>query len=93
MVFRKIFIVLLIAGLLAGCAASSKKINNVKLGMMKSEVINVMGEPSYVAAKDNVEILCYKLTSDGLFVDEYIVRIKDGKVDLFGQRYDFSSLY
>ena len=93
MVFKRIFVVLLIAGFLAGCAASSQKINNVKLGMMKSDVISVMGEPSYVAARGDVEILCYKLSSTGLFVDEYIVRIKNGKVDLFGQRYDFSSLY
>lgn len=93
MVFRKFFVGLIIAGLLSGCAASSQKINNVKLGMMKTEVIIVMGEPSYVAAKDDVEILSYKLTSDGLFADEYIVRIKNGKVDLFGKRYDFSSQY
>jgi len=45
------------------------------------------------AAKGDVEILTYKLRAHSLFTDEYIVRIRDGKVDLFGKRYDFGSLY
>jgi len=93
MVLRRMLVLLLLAGLLGGCGMSSKKINSVKLGMPKSEVIRLMGEPNYVAAKDDVEILNYKLTSYSLFTDEYIVRIKNGKVDLFGQRYDFNSPY
>ena len=93
MLLRRTLVMLLVMALMGGCAMSSQKINSVKLGMLKTEVIQVMGEPNYVAAKDDVEILNYKLTSDGLFKDEYIVRIKNGKVDLFGKRYDFSSPY
>ena len=90
---RRVLVLFLITGLMAGCAMSSKKINRVKLGMTKSEVIQALGEPSYVAARGDVEVLNYKMTSDYLFTDEYVVRIKNGKVDLFGQRYDFGTFY
>jgi len=93
MVIRKIIILLLISGLMAGCAVSSQRLNTVRLGMLKSEVIQAVGEPNYTAAKGDVEILTYKLRDKSLLPDEYIVRIKNGKVDLFGQRYDFGSLY
>ncbi|MEW6673320.1 MAG: hypothetical protein AB1427_16585 [Thermodesulfobacteriota bacterium] len=90
---RRFLVLVVIAGLIAGCAMSSRKINNVRLGMTKTEVIQAMGEPNYTAAKDDMEILSYKLSDGSLLMDEYIVRIKSGKVDLFGQRYDFGSLY
>ena len=90
---RNTFILLLITGLVAGCAVSAQRMNTVSLGMQKSEVIQTMGEPNYTAAKGDVEILTYKLRDRSLLTDEYIVRIKNGKVDLFGQRYDFGSLY
>ena len=90
---RRILIFLLIAGLMVGCAMSSQNLNAVRLGMLKTEVIQMMGEPAYTAAKGDVEILTYKLRAHSLLTDEYIVRIKDGKVDLFGRRYDFGSLY
>lgn len=93
MVLRRTLVFMMVAALMAGCAMSSQKINGVKLGMTKLEVIQAMGEPNYVAARDDVEILSYRLTPDLLFTEEYIVRIKNGKVDLFGQRYDFGSLY
>ena len=92
MVFRRVLILLLITGLIGGCALS-QKINNVKLGMLKSEVIQVMGEPNYVASRDDVEILSYRLWAGSLVIDEYIVRVRNGKVDLFGKRFDFGSLY
>jgi len=93
MLVRRIFIMFILAGLVIGCAGSAKKINNVTLGMTKPEVVEVMGEPDYSSVREGVEILNYKLTSNSLFTDAYIVRIKQGKVDLFGRRSDFGSLY
>jgi len=93
MVLRRILVLIMVAGLMAGCAMSSKKINAVKLGMAKSEVIQAMGEPNYTAAKGDVEILSYKLVNQSMLTDEYVVRIKNGKVDFFGQRYDLGSVY
>jgi len=78
--------------LVLGCAGSSKKINNLNIGMTKAEVIAAMGEPNYTSAANNVEILSYKLTSTSLVSDTYFVRIKDGKVERFGQQ-GFGSNY
>ena len=69
-----------------------KKINNLNIGMTKAEVIAAMGEPNYTSAANNVEILSYKLTSTSLVSDTYFVRIKDGKVERFGQQ-GFGSYY
>ena len=93
MLLRRFFILFILSGLVFGCAGSAKKINNVTLGMTQPEVIDVMGAPNYSSVREDVEILNYKLTSAGLFTDAYIVRIKQGKVDLFGRRGDFGSLY
>lgn len=90
---RNIMVLLLITGILAGCAMSSQNLNAVKLGMQKSEVIQAMGAPAYTAARGDVEILTYKLRAHSLLTEEYVVRIKNGQVDLFGKRYDFGSLY
>jgi len=87
------FVLLVIAGLVLGCAGSAKKINGVQLGMTKDEVIQLMGAPNHVSARENVEFLNYKLRSDSIFSDEYFVRITDGKVDLFGRRGDFGVVY
>ena len=93
MLLRRILVMLLVIGLMGGCTMTSQKINSVKLGMMKTEVIQAMGEPNYTAARGDVEILSYRLWAGSLVTDEYIVRINNGKVDLFGQRYNFGSLY
>ena len=93
MLVRRIFIMFILSGLVIGCAGSAKKINNVTLGMTKPEVIEMMGEPDYSSVREGVEILNYNLNSNSLFSDAYIVRIKQGKVDLFGRRSDFGSLY
>jgi hypothetical protein len=65
----------------------------VQLGMTKPEVIAVMGEPNYSSVREDVEILNYKLRTDGIFADDFIIRLKQGKVDLFGKRGDFGTLY
>ena len=93
MLVRRIFILFILSGLVLGCAGSAKKINSVTLGMTKSEVISVMGTPNYSSVREDVEILNYQLASNSLFTDAYIVRIKQGKVDMFGRRGDFGSLY
>jgi len=93
MLLKRIFIVFLLSGWLIGCAGSAKKLNHVTLGMTKPDVIEVMGEPDYSSVRDDVEILSYQLTTNSFFTDAYIIRIKQGKVDLFGRRGDFGSLY
>jgi hypothetical protein len=91
MLIKKIIIFLSLSILVLGCAGSAKKINNLKVGMTKAEVIEAMGEPNYTSGANGVEILNYKLTSNSIFSDTYFVRIKNGKVDRFGQQGSFIS--
>ena len=86
-------ILFFLSSLVLGCAGSAKKINSLNVGMTKAEVIEVMGEPSYTSAANDVEVLSYKLTSNSLVSDTYFVRIKDGKVERFGQQGSFGSYF
>ncbi|MBW1695662.1 MAG: hypothetical protein JRH18_01455 [Deltaproteobacteria bacterium] len=93
MSLRRVLVLVVIAGLIIGCAGSAKNLNKVRLGMTKVEVIKAMGKPAYVSARENVEFLNYKLRSKSIFTDEYFVRLKDGRVDLFGRKGDFGFVY
>ena len=75
---KGVLVVLLLMGLLVGCAASAKRINNLQQGMTKAEVIDIMGEPDYTSSTKDVEILSYRLASGGVFKETYFVRISNG---------------
>lgn len=87
---------ILILGLtIIGCATSAK-ISGVQIGMTKSEVITVMGNPVSVSAIGGTEYLNYKLseTDDDAFMGwttPYFVRLINGKVDSYGRSGDFDS--
>ena len=91
----KNLIVFILGFALAGCATSGK-INTVNIGMSKAEVIEVMGKPVSISAKDGTEYLNYKLSEtfhhavNGLSTP-YYVRIVNGKVDAYGRTGDFDS--
>jgi hypothetical protein len=78
---------------LFGCAGSSKKMNLLKLGMTKQEVIDAIGEPASTSAKRNTVYLNYHLSSGGFYNDAYYVRLLDGKVDAYGKAGDFNLSY
>ena len=83
------------AAILLGCATSSI-INSVELGMTKSEVVAVMGDPVSVSAKGATEYLNYALseTSDDAyygFTTPYYVRLVNGRVDAYWRSGDFDS--
>ena len=90
--FRLVLISLSVIFLL-GCAASSKKMNQLKLGMTKQEVIEAIGEPTSTSAKRNAEYLNYHLSTGGFYSNTYYVRLLDGKVEAFGQAGDFNLGY
>ncbi len=89
----KKLLVLLCLGLL-GCATASN-LNNVSLGMSKSDVVKALGSPSSVSAKDNVEYLQYSsykpFTSPSEWHSNYFVRLVNGKVESYGKVGDFDS--
>ena len=88
----RFLLIIAISMLLIGCA-SSKKINGVSLGMTRDQVITQMGSPNSTSAKANIEYLNYKLATDGLFSDDYFIRLVDGQVDAYGRAGDFGMGY
>ena len=60
---KSISIILMMVALIAGCAGTASKTNQLSLGMTKAQVIEVMGEPTSSHATDGVEYMVYRLTA------------------------------
>ena len=88
----RVFIFILIAVVFFGCT-SPVKMNKLQLGMTKEDVIGVMGEPNSTSAMDNVMYLKYRFHNEGVFLDDYYVKLKDGKVQAFGLIGEFGQGY
>ena len=94
-----IFMFAVLVAVLWGCASTSHKMNNLRLGMTKAEVISALGQPTSTSASEGTEYLVYKLRDrfnpdfmePDLYEKDYFVRLRDGKVDSFGQVGDFDS--
>lgn len=91
-----IYIVILLL-VITGCA-TSEKINGVQIGMTKGDVIETMGKPVSVSAKDGTEYLNYKLSDTDKdafngWTSPYYVRLINGKVDSYGRAGDFDSTH
>ena len=84
--------------MLAGCVViPSKRVtfNDIKIGMPRDEAVALLGKPSRVSAKGNVEHLYYN--ESALYIGilgigkvrndkrEYEMRVVDGKVAAFGE--------
>ena len=89
----RMIIIFIAVFFLFGCAGSSKKMNLLKLGMTKQEVIDAIGEPASTSAKRNTVYLNYHLSAGGFYSDSYYVRLLDGKVDAYGKAGDFNLNY
>jgi hypothetical protein len=78
-----------------GGTGTSAKMNRVSLGMTKKEVISAIGNPDSMSASGDTEFLIYHLASPKELVAsqlrQYFVRIKEGKVDAYGEKGDFDS--
>ena len=90
---NRVILTLLVIILLAGCASSPQSMNNLSLGMSKSEVIDTVGNPISTSAREDVEFLKYRFRSDGVFASDYYVKLQNGKVDAFGRVGDFGLGY
>ena len=90
---NRILLFFLFFAFLFGCAGSSKKMNLIKLGMTKQQVIENIGEPISTSAKRNTEYLNYRLKPGGFYSEMYYVRLLDGKVDAYGKAGDFNLGY
>jgi hypothetical protein len=76
----------LVVVLLAGCA-TAEKLNDVRIGMTKDQVVALLGAPDSTSAQANVEYLTYYLENDENYGRDrpYMVRVVDGKVESFGR--------
>ena len=83
---------ILMALLILGCATAGK-MNKVQLGMTKEEVIGVLGKPNSASAMDNVMYLKFRFHKEGVFPDDYYVKLIDGKVEAYGLVGDFGQGY
>jgi outer membrane protein assembly factor BamE (lipoprotein component of BamABCDE complex) len=75
---------------LAGCASSETKLNRLKIGMTKAEVIAIMGQPQNTRATANVEYLIYRLRGRDRGTQDFFVRFNQDKVEAYGKPGDFN---
>lgn len=90
-------LLLVFGALLVGCTTSAV-LNNLHIGMDKSQVIALLGTPDSTSAQANVEYLTYYLdvsTNDGPVNRDraYLVRLVDGKVESYGRFAQLNDLY
>ena len=89
---KRAFAMILMALLILGCATAGK-MNKVQLGMTKEDVIGVLGKPNSASAMDNVMYLKYRFYKEGVLLEDYYVKLKDGKVEAYGLVGDFDQGY
>lgn len=100
----KMRLVILAAGMLMGCATGASNMNRVSIGMTKSQVVEVLGQPESTRATQGTEYMIYTLRDrmgGRPFVDiapheilsQYYVRLTGGHVDAYGQVGDFDSTH
>lgn len=85
---------LLLALLVAGCATTADKLNNVRIGMTKEQVLTLLGPSDSTSAQANIEYLTYYLSTDANDRDRaYSVRLVNGKVESFGRFIQLFDIY
>jgi outer membrane protein assembly factor BamE (lipoprotein component of BamABCDE complex) len=83
---------------LSGCVghyAMASRLNRISIGMAKAEVVEALGNPATVSAREGVEDLTYVLNAsawDTAMPEPYIVRIVDGKVQSYGRKADMPAI-
>jgi len=97
------YVLVIILTLIVGCSLvrsereyyPSLKMNDIKIGMTRQQVIEIMGSPSSSSAINNIMYLNYSLHEwnhpEGQERSSYFVRIIDGKVESYGKSGDFDS--
>ena len=92
MFLNRLVLLALVVLMVAGCTASSK-MNDLKLGMTRDQVIETLGKPTSTSENEDALFLNYKLFDGGVFREPYYVRLTNEKVDAFGQVGDFNLGY
>jgi hypothetical protein len=88
-----ISLVLLLAALFTGCTTADK-LNDIRIGMTKDQVVTLLGQPDSTSAQANIEYLTYYFSNDGSYRDQpYMVRLVEGKVESFGRFMQLFDIY
>ena len=92
---NKIYCLLLLVFSLAltSCAVSSKRMNDLSIGMSKKDVREILGEPVDTRATQGIELLHYELfiylSPFHGYPKKYFVRLENGNVTEYGQGVGF----
>jgi Short C-terminal domain/SmpA / OmlA family len=72
--------------LLAGCATADR-LNQIRIGMTKDQVVAIMGTPDSTSAQANMEYYTYYLLNESQYGRDqpYMIRFVDSKVESFGR--------
>ena len=85
--------ILLLAALFTGCTTADK-LNDLRIGMSKDQVIAMLGKPDSTSAQANIEYLTYYFSNEGSYRDQpYMVRLVDAKVESFGRFMQLFDIY
>ena len=86
------------AMLLGACASTPEAMNNLTVGMSKTEVTKILGQPQSVASHGGTEFYTYSYCVDKCLAPPvariyvpFFVRFERGTVDSFGRKGDFDS--
>lgn len=86
---------ILIGAIALAACATAPKMNALRVGMTKTQVLATMGQPMSTAATGDVQVLRYRLSNASQafygLTSEYFVKLVDGKVTSFGKMGDFDS--
>lgn len=73
---------------------ASAKLNDIRIGMSRDEVVSILGTPDSKAAQANVEYMIYYLDTDSNVRDRsYMIRLVSGRVESFGRFTELVDLY
>ena len=86
----KLAIIGMAALLAAGCLTKASKINAVRLGMNREQVLAIMGEPASTTADPSAEYLNYGLAEGftggaAAVATPYTIKLVGGKVVFYGR--------
>ena len=89
------FVAAILGIVLAGCmSTSANKLNNIHIGMTRSEVVALLGVPDSTSAQGSIEYLTYYLNNDASSRDQpYSVRLVNAKVESFGRFAQLADIY
>lgn len=94
MKIKLLLVMAVLACCVAGCVSTADKLNSIRIGMTRGQVVALLGEPNSMSAQANIEYLTYYLSNEMSSRDQpYSVRLVEGKVESFGRFIQLADIY